>query len=231
MNNQGTQETVFDAKRAQAFLDENRFGDAVGMAEARLVRVPDDVEATIILSQGLLRMGKLDRLRDLLKEIDEKIGRLSLVYLRLGELCRKSGLNAEADNFLSKYNALLSTILPDEKRPQADVFAAGGMDGATEGENADDIYPEFYTVTLADLYIRQGHPALARNVLTAILEKEPGNELAFMKLTEVDQLLTMDGAGPGSATVRPALAGANAAVVSELERWLTQVIRMRSAAS
>lgn len=52
-----------------------------------------------------------------------------------------------------------------------------------------------------------------------------------MKLTEVDQLLTMDGAGPGSATVRPALAGANAAVVSELERWLTQVIRMRSAAS
>ena len=231
MNNQETQDTIFDVKRAQALLDENRFGDAVGMAEARLVRVPDDVEATIILSQGLLRMGKLDRLRDLLKEINEKIGQLSLVYLRLGELCRKSGLNAEADNFLRKYNDLISTILPDEQQPQADVLVADEMDDAMEEETVDDLYPEFYTVTLADLYLRQGHPALARKVLTAILEKEPENEQAFMKLTEVDQILTVDGADPGAATIRPELAEANAAVVAELEKWLTQVIRMRSAVS
>jgi len=231
MNDQGTKETAFNIKQAQTCLDENRFGDAVEMAETWLARVPEDVEAKIILSQGLLRLGKLDRLRDLLGEVDEKIGRLSLVYLRLGELCRKSGLNTEADNFLGKYNTLSAVLSPDEKQLFTDAPFEGGGDEEAGREEAGDIYPEFYTVTLADLYVRQGHLTLARNVLETILTKEPGNEQASMKLTELVKLLTVPEAVPESTTVHPALAGANAAIVSELEGWLTQVARMRSPAS
>lgn len=231
MNDQGTKEPAFDVKQAQMCLDENRFGDALEMAETWLARVPEDVDAKIILSQGLLRLGKLDRLRGLLGEVDKKIGRLSLVYLRLGELCRQSGLNTEADNFLNKYNGLSAAICPDEKARLTDASGESEEADDTEREAADDIYPEFYTVTLADLYVRQGHPALARNVLEAILKKEPGNQQASMKLTELVKLLTVAGAVPEPTTVHREGGSPNAAIVSELEGWLAKVTRLRSPAS
>jgi len=231
MINQETEEATFNVKRAQACLDDNRFAEAVEMAEARLTCMPEDVDAKIILSQGLLRLGKLERLRELLKGIDERIGRLSLVYLRLGELCQQSGLNAEADNFLGKYNTLAAVLSPDEKQPPAEVPLESNEGNGVEPEEAGDIYPEFYTVTLADLYIRQGHLTLARKVLETILLKEPGNEQASIKLTELDKLLTVAGTAPEPETAEPALDGMNAAIVSELEGWLAKMARMRSPAS
>ncbi|MBN1546782.1 MAG: hypothetical protein JW902_09000, partial [Syntrophaceae bacterium] len=83
-------EETFDPTSAQALLDENRHEEAVKMAEERLEQVPEDIDAKIILCQGLLRLGKLERLQMLLRDVDETICRLSRVYLRLGELCRNS---------------------------------------------------------------------------------------------------------------------------------------------
>lgn len=226
MNADGTEEMAFDAEQAQVCLEESRHEEAVKMAEARLAQSPGDVEAIMILCQGLLRLGKLDRLQGLLHEVDEKIGRLSRVYLRLGELCGKSGLHAESLNFFHKYNTLVAAISPDEnwRMPETPVEMADDDDVSGEG----DISPEFYTVTLADLYMRQGHLPLAREVLEGILAQEPGNEQASTKLTALVKLMTVEGDDPESAVVEADSITVNAAMVSELEGWLAQVGRLRS---
>jgi predicted Zn-dependent protease len=45
--------------------------------------------------------------------------------------------------------------------------------------------PEFFTITLAELYIKQGHLQMAREVLGEIIKKEPGNINAAARLDSV----------------------------------------------
>ncbi len=200
------------------------------MAEDWLAQSPGDVEAIIILGQGLLRLGRLERLQVLLGEVDETIGRLSRVYLRLGELCQKSGLNAESLNFFNKYNKLASAISPEANGRLSERTIDVDDDEGESGEESGDISPEFYTVTLADLYVRQGHLSSAREVLAAILTKEPGNDQASTKLTELDNMMTVGAVRSESAVTEADVIEVNAALVSELEGWLVRVGRHRSPA-
>lgn len=222
---------VFNPEQAQACIDENRSDEAVKMAEVRLAAAPGDVEATIILCQGLLRLGKLDRLHELLTEVDKTIGRLSQVYQQLGTLCGKSGLNAESLNFFHKYHALVAALSPEGnwRLPEATGNLAD-----EEGESAEaegEISPEFYTTTLAELYIQQGHYAMAKEVLEVILAKEPSNEQASRKLADLAKLMTVDDIPMVSALTDADALAVNSTILAELERWLTQVSRLRSPAA
>ena len=190
-------EKRFDPQEAQVFLNENRYDDAVKMAEARLAQVPGDVEATIVLCQGLLRLGKLDRLRELLKEVDDTIGRLSQVYQQLGTLCGKSGLNAESLNFFNKYNTLTAALSPEENWHLPEATVNDQVEEA-DVEGKGDISPEFYTITLADLYTQQGHYAMAKEVLEVILAKEPDDAQVSRKLAELAKLMTGDDSRPAT---------------------------------
>ena len=223
-------EKRFDPQEAQVFLNENRYDDAVKMAEARLAQVPGDVEATIILCQGLLRLGKLDRLRDLLKEVDDTIGRLSQVYQQLGTLCGKSGLNAESLNFFHKYNALTVALSPEENWRLPETTVNVEVEEA-DVEEKGEISPEFSTITLADLYTQQGHYAMAKKVLEVILAKEPEDAQVSRKLAELANLMT---GGDGLLRVVSTDAGAadsKSAILAELENWLTRLSRLRSPAA
>jgi len=222
-------EKRFDPQEAQVFLNENRYDDAVKMAEAQLAQVPGDVEATIILCQGLLRLGKLDRLRELLKEVDDTIGRLSQVYQQLGTLCGKSGLHAESLNFFHKYNALTVALSPEENWRLPETTVNIEVEEA-DVEEKGEISPEFYTVTLADLYTQQGHYAMAKKVLEVILAKEPGDAQVSRKLAELANLMT-----GGDGLLRVVSTDADdadkkSAILAELEKWLTRLNRLRSPA-
>jgi len=220
-------EKRFDPQEAQVFLNENRYDDAVKMAEARLAQVPGDVEATIVLCQGLLRLGKLDRLGELLKEVDDTIGRLSQVYQQLGTLCGKSGLNAESLNFFNKYNTLTAALSPEEnwRLPEA---AVNVQVEEADVEEKGDISPEFYTITLADLYTQQGHYAMAKEVLEVILAKEPDDAQVSRKLAELAKLMTGDDSRPATLSLDAGAADSKSAILAELEKWLTRLSQLRS---
>jgi len=224
------EEKIFDPAQAQICLNENRYDEAVKMAEARLAQVPGDVEAMIILCQGLLRLGKLDRLRELLKEVDDSIGRLSQVYQQLGILCGKSGLNAESLNFFHKYNALIAALSPERNWRLPEATAVVEAEEDNDIEEKEEISPEFYTITLADLYTQQGHYAMAKEVLEVILAKEPGNAQVSRKLSELAKLMTGDDGLLVSTATDVAGADMNSATLAELERWLARVSRLRSPA-
>jgi len=75
-------------------------------------------------------------------------------------------------------------------------------------------------VTLAELYIRQGHLPLAAEVLEAIIAREPQQEKAAVMLREVRELIRREDA-----------ARRYAPVVAELSRWLGNIGRLRGHAA
>jgi thioredoxin-like negative regulator of GroEL len=84
-----------------------------------------------------------------------------------------------------------------------------------EPQASVSISSEFYTVTLAELYIRQGHLDSAQNVLETILKENPVHETALFKLREVEELLRKN----CEKKQRDAL-------IVELNGWLTNVQKL-----
>jgi predicted Zn-dependent protease len=210
-------QSSFVLLEAWDYLAENRPADAVEMADAWLTHNPRNVEAKIILSQGLLRMGKLERLHQLLGDVDNEIKQLSLLYLRLGELCRQSGLHAEAEKFYKKYNALKKALSLADVPPEETTSREEYPD-----EDVEDVSPEFHTVTLADLYLSQGHFDRARTVLNDIISRDPGNKDAVKKLAEINKMMTLSDNAFGLPST-PAGNPDNALLIARLERWLSRL--------
>jgi thioredoxin-like negative regulator of GroEL len=86
---------------------------------------------------------------------------------------------------------------------------------AEEPQTSVSISSEFCTVTLAELYIRQGHLDSAQNVLETILRENPVHETALFKLREVEELLRKN----REKKQRDELIG-------ELNGWLTNVQKL-----
>ncbi|MGZ7081002.1 MAG: tetratricopeptide repeat protein, partial [Thermoanaerobaculia bacterium] len=93
-----------------------------------------------------------------------------------------------------------------EALDEADVFAP--TEAAAEPEAGDVTN----TLTMADLYARQGLHDDARRIYDSILEREPGNSSVRAKRDAL-------AAGPSAA------AGGRDPKVDKLERWLKKVSR------
>ena len=211
-------------------LAENRPADAVQMADAWLAHHPRNPEAKIILSQGLLRMGKLERLHQLLRNVDYEIEQLSLTYHHLGELCRQSGLSAESERFCKKYDSIKKALsFADVVLSEEEIIVY--KEDKTEDVEEDpieDIYPEFHTVTLADLYIAQGHFERAKAVLDDILSRDPKNEEAAIKLAEANKTMALFGKVFDPPVALGERTPNNKLIIAKLEGWLSSISHRQS---
>jgi Tfp pilus assembly protein PilF len=99
---------------------------------------------------------------------------------------------------------------PDEDVPRVEESA----------DESPETPEDFHTVTLAELYLRQGHLRLAERVLEKILRQEPRNEKATELLREVRDRLQPEGSVQRQAAVK-----------AELSRWLDNIARMRGHAT
>ena len=106
-----------------------------------------------------------------------------------------------------------------EAAVSAEAEAPRQGDLPTGGE-ASEAPEDFLTVTLAELYIRQGHLRQAESVLEKIVRREPQNDRAAGLLRDVRGRLQPATASPGDA-----------AVAAELSRWLDNVGRLRGHAT
>ena len=111
--------------------------------------------------------------------------------------------------------------------PLGDRYQSGADEPILSGEQADildegllPVEPLITTVTLAELYLRQGHLRLAERVLEKILRQEPRNEKATELLREVRDRLQPEGSVQRQAAVK-----------AELSRWLDNIARMRGHAT
>ncbi|NPU86055.1 MAG: tetratricopeptide repeat protein [Syntrophaceae bacterium] len=206
---------------AELLLNQGRFDEARRLADENLARLPSDIEGKIILCRALLGMNALEEAGEQLHEIDPWIQWAVRIYLDAGDAFARGGRLDEATRF---YKIFLS-LNPDA--PRADEIA-GRIGHASDPkrdwelgpdsryERVEDIDRQFWTVTLADLYTRQGHLDMARGVLEEILRREPDHEEARIRIAA----LPGEDVQPNAAS-RIRLAG-------ELARWLRNIGRMKS---
>ncbi len=218
--------------KAQAFLDNDLYQEAEELAESRLSNQPKDIDAKVILCQAWMRTGRIHKVKAMLRDVEEVITDLSRLYLVMGDMCRKGGLTQEAIRFYRRFLTLnpdsgwakevwekLNTL---EGVQDQQPFRDGVEDGEGKSEEAQ-ISSDLYTLTLAELYIRQDHYDMAREVLEAILQKEPGNQKAVTMIRELDQLLN-DRIEKDLARER------KKHLANELTRWLQKLTRMNGQA-
>ena len=218
--------------KAQAFLDNDLYQEAEELAESRLSNQPKDIDAKVILCQAWMRTGRIHKVKAMLRDVEEVITDLSRLYLVMGDMCRKGGLTQEAIRFYRRFLTLnpdsgwakevwekLNTLEGvQDQQPFQNVVE----DGEEKGEEAQ-ISSDLYTLTLAELYIRQDHYDMAREVLEAILQKEPGNQKAGSMIREIDQHLN-DRIEKDLARER------KKHLANELTRWLQKLTRMNGQA-
>jgi predicted Zn-dependent protease len=180
-------------------------GDVLGLAKKRIERYPGDVDAWLVAVAALTKSGKLKEAGEILAELGQILPGWGRIDECRGDLSARRGSAKEA---LGHYRRALA---PDDA---FGVRIAGKIealerdlspvpDGAKEAPGP--VPPDFQTVTLADLYIKQGHLVQAKDLLTGILAKDPSHAAAKERLAQVKARLGEAGPAP---------------VVDELHRWL-----------
>ena len=207
-------ETERFLSQAQFYLDNGLFREAEDYAETRLAEQPKDIDAQTVLCQVWMKTGRIHKVKERLGEVEDLIRELSKFHLVMGDVCRKGGLTQEAIRFYRRFTALN----PGSERAREvswKLRAMGPEQGDAVEEQADDaqISPDLYTLTLAELYIRQNHHEMAREVLNAILRKEPDNRKAADLIRDLDQI-RQDRADQERARER------NKRLIDELTKWL-----------
>lgn len=229
MNDSASKEREAFLARAEACLEQGLYQGAQDLAQDWLYRFPGDTEAMVVACHAWTKTGRLDKVMEMLQEVDRMLFELSRIYVRMGDICQRSGMSREAATFYRKF-IVLNPDAPANKEISeklADLVGAAGGDGLpAEDSGADGEYrvAGFQTVTMAELYMKQGHLDMAENVLGEILARDPANEAALSALKRVKSLLYDRKEKVRSLRQRTV-------VIDELSRWLKNVERMGSHAA
>ena len=211
-------------------------------AGLRLKRMPGDLDARLAICRARIEQGTLGEAGDLLSEVERILAGLDRVCALLRELGKQAGLTDETRALFEKFGlaapagAAMETPADSRDRlarretqaaPKAWAEAAVSAEAETTrqgdlpaGVEASEAPEDFLTVTLAELYIRQGHLRQAESVLEKIVRREPRNDRAAGLLQDVRGRLQ-----PATASPK------DAAVAAELSRWLDNVGRLRGHAT
>lgn len=175
--------------RADAYLEQDP-ALAIDLALERLRIYPDDMEAKIVLGVGWYRKGEREPALDMLKGLAEDVIRWSPVFHILSELNRERGDESEAERAARIYMALnpespeAIADLEDRLRRESREWPEPGAEKPDEDAGLPPS-ADFKTLTLADLYARQGYRELAEALLKEILATDPQNRDALERLAKL----------------------------------------------
>ena len=218
MNEMELQERKSFLTQAEAYLERNELPAVLDLAEARLKLTPGDLDARIAICRVRLLQGRPDEAREMLSEMEDVLASLSRIYADMGDICMKEGMKDSAETFYRK----LMFLNPGVPLSRDVTERLNGIEElhATDAEGDAEVPTNFQTVTLAELYIRQGHLRLAEELLEKIIGHDPQDQKAAELLQEVRERL-----------LKGASAQQDAAVVAELSRWLDNIGRLRAHAA
>jgi tetratricopeptide (TPR) repeat protein len=213
---------------AEVFLQESKLLEAFSLAEARLKNFPLDVDARIVVVKALIGMGRVEETRNILHEVEEIISGLSLIYIRMGDIYGKKGFYRDAAVCYEKFISLNPNS--DKSKEVVEKISLLEQEEpliAEIDETADHETirkPDFYTVTLADLYIKQGHFKMAAEILEKILQYDPDNDLVRTKLDTVKTAIALKSSAKGDVVQSDYL-------TETLTRWLENIDRLKKNAA
>jgi len=217
---------------AEAYIEQNLYKQALHIAESWLTRYPVDADANIIRCHALLKMGELEKINEILKDVENTVIQLSRIYNRVGDLCMEGGLTQEAIKYYRKFitlNPESPTAKDISEKIRTLVYVTDGSHNWVKEDhyiNIDYVASDFYTLTLSELYISQGHLDMAYDVLSEILKKDPGNQEVVNRLKDVRAMIN-----EGKKKEKFSHSQTNEDVIQELTRWLKNIDRLKSYAS
>lgn len=225
-NNQMEEEHLVFVSQMEDLLRRNMLSQALNMAEERLAIFPLDAEARGFLNQILIEMDRIEESRNNLHALEEDLQKLSFIYLRAADAYGDKALYQDAISCYKKFlclNPFSEYSLKIDKK----IALLQKETGEVEASDADDTEmpgPEFYTITLADLYIKQGHLDMAADVLMEIIKSEPDNVQARARLDTVKATMA-------ERTPAGRVTTSNDKVLKTLSSWLTNVNRLKTHAT
>jgi tetratricopeptide (TPR) repeat protein len=217
---------------AGAYIDQSLYKEALDMAELWLKKYPIDADAHIIRCHALLKLGNLERVHEILDNVENMVLQLSRIYNRVGDLCLSGGLMQEAIKFYRKFISLnpdspLTRDLSEKINSLiSETYKTSTGSDEVVHNNIEHVASDFYTTTLAELYISQGHADMAADVLSGILKRDPQNKLAANRLKDVMALLN-----GRTREEQPLPVSHNETAIRELTRWLKNIDRLKHYAS
>ncbi len=176
-------------RRAENLLGQNLLPEALSLAQEQCRISPLDVEAHVLVGKILIRMGEFDKARDMVKQLDQTISELSFVYARMADIFSEKGLKSDAAICYRKFNNLnpISQQAAEIAEKLSFFERQESEESDTDESGMENIpQPEFITMTLAELYIKQGHFQMASDVLAKIIKREPGNINAIARLDSIN---------------------------------------------
>ena len=228
MGNTRFEENLNDfMRKAEEYLRLNDLNAALNLARERLQEYPADAAATGIYCEALIGLGRIEEMRVSLDELAETMNGLNLIYERVGDACREKGLHREAATCYEKFISLR----PETEKAREVIEKMTLLEQenilSTEHEPADqgeDAEPEFFTVTMAQLYIDQGHLQDAEAVLEKIILREPQNIEAINLLDQIRMPQYL-----ASEDTKESLI--NDTVLETLTGWLKNIERLKAHAA
>ncbi|MDI9570803.1 MAG: tetratricopeptide repeat protein [Pseudomonadota bacterium] len=199
-------------RQARDLLDEEDYDRSLHLARERLRAVPGDVPAILVLCRSWLGLGRPDEAMTAFAAIEPMNEEIARLLKLLGDAFRGQGDRERAMRCYQRSVALLSDV--GELREARDSLAALAEEddepaaGIAGGEG-------FQTLTMAELYIRQGHYEGARGILQAILSRAPERLEVRRRLEEVLALINEKN--------NDLPIDKKSTVVHELSRWLIKL--------
>ncbi|MBW2599009.1 MAG: hypothetical protein JRC53_06015 [Deltaproteobacteria bacterium] len=171
----------------RAKMDKKLYGDVIVLAEARLKRFPGDMDAYLTVASCGAEMDKPIEAAEVVEQWHDIVREQSRVYEVLGDAYTRKGMSKEAIDAYIRF-AALNTDPPASGRVSEKIASLQGT--TIEEEDGDaDMPADFHTITLAKLYMKQGHFKMAGDVLDRILESDPGNVEAGKYAEHVKRLI------------------------------------------
>ena len=212
--------------RTQTLLEQDAFESALDEAKRRLDRNPGDIDALIVQCHACTRLGKLEEASAVIDEVEKTILEMSRIFVSMGDICFKGGLNQEAVKFYRRFLELNpGSDLSRDISGKLKLIESDSPDFTPEADHRETIeHPVtagFQTLTLVDLYLRQGHLDEAEALLEQMMARNPDSSTLREKLAAVR-----------SATGVQAAKGMNPRqkkkVIEKLGKWLDLLQRRRS---
>jgi tetratricopeptide (TPR) repeat protein len=222
---------IFDLNDRDGFISQadnylacGLFEKALDLSRERLKMYPGDADATMVACQSWLGLDDLDNAQSVLASLDKAHLRLAALFKMMGDACLKKGRRYEAITYFQKGMILIPEAFEGRQISQmlADVLDAGPEKTAQDSDDDENhtVSPDFYTITMADLYMKQGHLDMAAEILGVIEKREPRNEIVLTRLREIESQKALQSETQERKS--------SPTIVGELSKWLNNINKIRS---
>jgi tetratricopeptide (TPR) repeat protein len=204
----------------EPYFERNEAQAALELARNRLEQNPEDLYARIVICRAWFVQGRIGEAKEMLAEIEEILFGVARLYECIGDLYKKKGLEKEANTFYQKSGALApkSSLADMGKMPDTFEESAGleAYDHQAEERDNEGIPSGFETVTIAELYMQQGHYQMAEEMLVKMITRDATNDRVAGLLKDVRDRLSR-----GQSHLM------NGEIIKELSKWLDNMGSLR----